>query len=88
MTPRLNMVSLSNIRDLMEKAIESELLKLEPNIILENMDVTEKVMYCYNCTASSDAATKTISTTCTSSSPTKNCSKSGDGHAIITYIGE
>lgn len=53
-----------------------------------NSLLTNKAMYCYNCTASSDAATKTISTTCTSSSPTKNCSKSGDGHAIITYIGE
>ncbi len=29
----------------MEKAIDSELLRLEPNIILENMDITEKVMY-------------------------------------------
>ena len=29
----------------MEKAIESELLKLEPSIILDNMDITEKVMY-------------------------------------------
>ena len=29
----------------MEKAIDSELLKLEPTIILENMDITEKVMY-------------------------------------------
>ncbi len=53
-----------------------------------NSLLTNKAMYCYNCTASSDTATKTISTTCTSSSPTKNCSKSGAGHAVITYIGE
>ena len=53
-----------------------------------NSLLTNKAMYCYNCTESSDTATKTISTTCTSSSPTKNCSKSGAGHAIITYIGE
>ena len=53
-----------------------------------NSLLTNKAMYCYNCTASSNTATKTISTTCTSSSPTKNCSKSGAGHAVITYIGE
>ena len=31
--------------ELQNKAIDSELLKLEPSIILGNMDVTEKVMY-------------------------------------------
>lgn len=45
MTPRLNVECLNSIRTLMEKAIESELLRLEPTIILENMDITEKVMY-------------------------------------------
>ena len=45
MTPRLNIEWLNSIRILMEKAIESELLKLEPTVILENMDITEKVMY-------------------------------------------
>lgn len=45
MTPRLNMDCLNSIRTLMEKAIESELLRLEPTIILDNMDITEKVMY-------------------------------------------
>lgn len=45
MTPRLNMECLNSIKVLMEKAIDSELLKLEPSIILENMDITEKVMY-------------------------------------------
>ena len=45
MTPRLNMECLNSIKILMEKAIDSELLKLEPNVILENMDITEKVMY-------------------------------------------
>ena len=29
----------------MEKAIDAELLKLEPTVILKNMDITEKVMY-------------------------------------------
>lgn len=45
MTPRLNMECLNSIKILMEKTIDSELLKLEPTIILENMDITEKVMY-------------------------------------------
>lgn len=45
MTPRLNLECLNSIKILMEKAIDSELLKLEPTIILENMDITEKVMY-------------------------------------------
>ena len=45
MTPRLNMDCLTSIKILMEKAIDSELLKREPSVILENMDITEKVMY-------------------------------------------
>ena len=45
MTPRLNIDCLNSIKVLMEKAIESELLRLEPTVILDNMDITEKVMY-------------------------------------------
>ena len=45
MTPRLNVECLNSIRILMEKALDSEILKLEPTAILENMDITEKVMY-------------------------------------------
>lgn len=45
MTPRLNLECLNSIKILMEKAIDSELLKIEPTVILENMDITEKVMY-------------------------------------------
>lgn len=45
MTPRLNIECLNSIRILMEKAIDSELLKLEPTVVLDNMDITEKVMY-------------------------------------------
>ena len=45
MTPRLNLDCLNSIRILMEKAIDAELLRLEPTIILNNMDITEKVMY-------------------------------------------
>ena len=40
-----------------------------------------KVMYCYNCTASSVESTKTVSTTCSSDTPTVNCSKKGNGYA-------
>ena len=45
MTPRLNFDCLNSIKILMEKAIESELLRLEPTVLLDNMDITEKVMY-------------------------------------------
>lgn len=45
-----------------------------------------KTMYCYNCTESSEESTKTISTTCTSKTPTENCSKQGNGYAKITLI--
>ena len=45
MTPRLSIDCLNSIKILMEKAIDSELLRLEPTVILENMDIAEKVMY-------------------------------------------
>ena len=45
MTPKINMECLNAVRSLMEKAIDEELLKLEPTVILKNMDITEKVMY-------------------------------------------
>lgn len=45
MTTRLNVECLDSIKILMEKAIDYELLKLEPTVILENMDITEKTMY-------------------------------------------
>ena len=54
MTPRLNMECLNSIKILMEKAIDSELLKLEPSVILENMDITEKVLYLDYLTESKD----------------------------------
>ena len=53
-----------------------------------NSLLTNKTMYCYNCTASSEESTKTISTTCTNGSATENCAKKGNGYAKITYIGE
>ena len=54
MTPKLNFECLNSIKILMEKAVDSELLRLEPTIILENMDITEKVMYLDYLTESKD----------------------------------
>ena len=52
-----------------------------------NTLLTNKTMYCYNCTASSDINTKTVSTTCTNEIATEKCSKQGNGYVKITYIG-
>ena len=60
MTPRLNVDCLNSIKILMEKAIVSELLKLEPTVILENMDITEKVMYLDYLTESKDTKEKEL----------------------------
>ena len=51
-----------------------------------NSLLTNKVMYCYNCQESSEESTKTVSTTCTSQTPTENCSKQGNGYAKITLV--
>ena len=62
-------------------------------------DLNNGVMYCYNCEENGDAGTRTISTTGSnkdsvncpssySSSALSNCAKSGNGYAVITYIGE
>ena len=50
--------------------------------------LTNKSMYCYNCTTSSEESIKTFTTTCHSANATENCAKEGNGYAIITYIGE
>ena len=60
MTPRLNMECLNSIKILMEKAIDLELLRLEPTVILENMDITEKVMYLDYLTESKDTKEKEL----------------------------
>ena len=52
-----------------------------------NTNLTDKYMTCYNCTTDDNVQTKTISTTCHSSTPTEDCSKEGNGYARITYIG-
>ena len=51
-----------------------------------NTLLTNKVMYCYNCTESSAEGTKTVTTTCHSETPTVNCAKEGNGYARITLI--
>lgn len=60
MTPRLNMECLNSIKILMEKAIDSELLRLEPTVILENMDITEKVLYLDYLTETKDTKEKEL----------------------------
>ena len=60
MTPRLNIECLNYVKILMEKAIDSELLKLEPTVILENMDITEKVMYLDYLTEDKDTKEKEL----------------------------
>lgn len=60
MTPRLNLECLNSVKILMEKAIDSELLRLEPTVILENMDITEKVMYLDYLTESKDTKEKEL----------------------------
>ena len=53
-----------------------------------NSLLLNKTMYCYGCTESTDASTKTIRTTCHNSTPTENCAKEGNGYARITLVGE
>lgn len=60
MTPKLNMECLNSIKILMEKAIDSELLKLEPTVILESMDITEKVLYLDYLTETKDTKEKEL----------------------------
>ena len=45
-----------------------------------------KHMSCYNCTISDDVNTKTLTNTCSSSTPTVDCAKQGNGYARITFI--
>ena len=47
-------------------------------------ELTDGVMYCYNCVESDEDYTKTISTTCVEEEPTSNCAKKGNGYAKIT----
>ena len=51
-----------------------------------NSLLTDKYMYCYNCTTSDVTDTKTYTTTNTSSTPISNYAKSGNGAAKITLV--
>ncbi len=51
-----------------------------------NSLLTDKYMYCYNCTTSDATDTKTYTTTNTSSAAIANYAKSGDGAAKITIM--
>ena len=51
-----------------------------------NSLLTQKSMYCYNCSESTDEATKTVSTTCVNAAATEICAKSGNGYARITGL--
>ena len=51
-------------------------------------DLINKHMTCYNCEISNDTSTKTISNTCVSETATSDCSKTGNGYARITYLGD
>ena len=50
--------------------------------------LSDKYMYCYNCTTSSETDTLTYSTTNVSSSPIANYAKSGDGAVRIIQISD
>ena len=51
-----------------------------------NSRLTNKGMYCYNCTTSTNAETLTSATTCTSKSPEAACAKKGSGYVKITNL--
>ena len=51
-----------------------------------NSQLTNKVMYCYNCEESTEESTKTISTTNVSETPISKYAKKGNGYARITII--
>lgn len=45
MAPKLNEDSLLSIKNIMEKIIDNQLLIIDASVNLENMDITEKIMY-------------------------------------------
>ena len=60
MAPRLNEDSLISIKNIMEKIIDSQLLKLDASVKLENMDITEKIMYLDYLTESKETKEKEL----------------------------
>lgn len=53
-----------------------------------NPNLSNKAMYCYNCTESANSETRTISTTNVSATATSEYAKKGNGYAKITFLGE
>lgn len=51
-----------------------------------NSLLSNRAMYCHSCTESTEDETKTVTTTCHSSTPTENCAKEGNGYAKITML--
>ena len=51
-----------------------------------NPKLSNKTMYCYNCTQSTAYSNKTTSITCVNENPTANCAKKGNGYAKISFI--
>ena len=51
-----------------------------------NSLLQSKAMYCYNCTASSNESTKTVSTTNVSQNAIRQYAKIGNGYAKITLV--
>lgn len=51
-----------------------------------NPRITDKSMYCYNCTQSTEESTKTVSGTCSSLLALENCAKVGNGYARISFV--
>ena len=51
-----------------------------------NSLLTDKYMYCYNCTTSNVESTKTYTTTNVSDTPTSDYAKSGNGAAKVTLV--
>ena len=51
-----------------------------------NPRITDKSMYCYNCTQSTEESTKTVSGTCSSLLAIENCAKIGNGYARISFV--
>ena len=43
--PRLKEKTINSIKIIMEEALDKLILQIEPDTLLENMDVTEKLMY-------------------------------------------
>ena len=51
-----------------------------------NADLTDKEMYCNNCTESTEEDTKTTSGSCANQTAKSDCAKKGNGYVRISYL--